>query len=145
MDNNLMYFTLAVLVFFGAIVVFFVQEFKNMFLKFLEIPGMLLLAPLAFASWAIYTFDYWVIWGVTYYHETLRLLLDALVYIIPFKAYATPIAAVIVLTAVSVIPVWVADYILLKRRYRGYQYAYITCALIWLISGAVLIVLDPVV
>jgi len=135
-----MYLTLILVVFFGSIVVFFAQEFSGTFKKIFAIKGMILLIPLAVASWAVYAFDYWVLWAIYYYRELLQAGLYFLQSLIPFQKGSETIALVVLLTAVSVIPVLALDFILRKRTFKGYQYPYVTSTLILIITTVSLLV-----
>ncbi|TAL62408.1 MAG: hypothetical protein EPN84_06530 [Legionella sp.] len=133
--------TIAFLVFVGAIAVFFAQEFNNTLKSIFAIRGMLLILPLALASWLVYTFDYWVLWAIYYYRETLQVLIDGIAYLIPLKSAPT-IAMILVLALVSIVPIWVADYILFKRSYTRFPYPYLASTLILVISSICLIMVN---
>lgn len=135
-----MYLTLALVVFFAAILVLFSQEFIRLFKRIFAVKGAKLLLPLAFASWFVYTFDYWGLWGIYYYREFLQTLVAFLMDLMPFHVGANAIATIILLTFISVAPVFLIKFILWKKHYKHYQYPYLTSTLIWLISAVLLLV-----
>ncbi|HAT9660178.1 TPA: hypothetical protein JBD28_08950, partial [Legionella pneumophila subsp. pneumophila] len=106
-----MLLTLALVILFATIMVFFSQEFIRTFKKILAIKGAKLLVPLGIASWLIYNFDYLFIWVIYYIREVLQAVLAFLTRIMPFKPYSTSIALIILLTTVSVGPVLLLDLI----------------------------------
>lgn len=133
-----MLLTLALVVLGASIAVFFSQEFIRTFKKIFAIRGVKLFLPLFFASWLIFTFDYWVMWFFYYYRELLQTALNFLIQIIPFHQAATQVALVILLTAVSVLPVIAIDFFMRRKNYKEYKYPYTTSAIIWLLSAVLL-------
>jgi hypothetical protein len=133
--------TLALLVFLSSIVVFFSEEFIRLFKKFFAIKGTKLLFPLFALSWLIYSFDFWVMWGIFYVREKLYDALNYLVHIMPFRQGAMPVALVLMLTVLSVAPVFILDVHSRRRNYKGHQYPYITSGIIWILCVALLIII----
>ena len=136
-----MLLTLAMLVFFASIFVFFSQEFIRTFKRIFEIPGAKLVIPLAIGSWLVLTFDYWFLWAIYYCREILQTLLTVLVHIMPFQQGAATIALIILLTVLSVFPVFVIDWIIRKRTYNAYRFPYLTSTLIWISSAVILLLI----
>ncbi|CZJ12734.1 hypothetical protein SCZ71_09165 [Legionella pneumophila serogroup 1] len=137
-----MLLTLALVILFATIMVFFSQEFIRTFKKILAIKGAKLLVPLGIASWLIYNFDYLFIWVIYYIREVLQAVLAFLTRIMPFKPYSTSIALIILLTTVSVGPVLLLDLIYRKRTYKGYDYPYLTSTLILIFCTLILLVVS---
>lgn len=136
-----MLLTLAILVFFASIIVFFSQEFIRMFKRIFAIWGAKTIIPLAVASWAVFTFDYWFLWAIYYYKELLQRSCDFLTELMPFQQGAALVAAIILLTVISVAPVYFLDLFLRKRTYKHYKYPYVTSTMIWLISSELLLIM----
>lgn len=127
-----MLYTLAFIVMFSAIVLFFAQEFIRVFKRIFEIKGAKLLLPLALVSWVISEFHDEFLICVLYIQ---KLILDTLAFItqlLPFQLGASSVALILFLTLITVLPVFVLHFILLKKNYQGYQYPYLTSTLIWL-------------
>ncbi|MDI1352380.1 MAG: hypothetical protein PSV35_06365 [bacterium] len=138
-----MLFTLAMVVFFAAICCFFSQEFIKTFKRIFAIKGATIILPIAFASWFVFTFDYWLLWAVYYIREVLQKGVASLTYIIPFNnEVASSIALITVLTAISVVPVFILNLYIRKKTYKPYPYPYITSTLIWISATVLLVVLD---
>lgn len=136
-----MLLTLAIVVFFASIFVFFSQEFIKTGKKIFSIKGAPLILPLAIASWLLYQFSSWILWGLYYYGEVLAKLRKMLIMVIPFQQLGYPLATIIVLTVISVLPVVLLDIYLKHKTYKGYKYPYTTSSIIWIISVVVLLVL----
>ncbi|MGL6030198.1 MAG: hypothetical protein ACRC0M_10545, partial [Legionella sp.] len=129
-----MLLTLAIVVFFASIFVFFSQEFIKTGKKIFSIKGAPLILPLAIASWLLYQFSSWILWGLYYYGEVLIKLRKMLIMVIPFQQLGYPLATIIVLTVISVLPVVLLDIYLKHKTYKGYKYPYTTSSIIWIIS-----------
>lgn len=136
-----MLLTLAMVVLFASIAVFFSQEFIRTFKKIFAIKGVKLFLPLFLASWLIFTFDYWSLWCVYYYREILQAILIFLIQIMPFQQAAEPIALIILLTVISVLPVFLIDFFMRKKTFKGYKYPNVTSALILIVSSVILLAL----
>ncbi|KTD66428.1 hypothetical protein [Legionella shakespearei] len=134
-----MYLTLALVVLVAAIVVLFSQEFIQLFKKILTIKGAKLVLPLLIVSWLVFTFDYWVLWGIYYYGTVLNSITAFLSNLLPFQTGAYPLVMILLLTAISVVPVILWEHYLWKQNYKHYQYPYLTSTLIWIASSIVLI------
>ncbi|MFI4919546.1 MAG: hypothetical protein ACHP65_08320 [Legionellales bacterium] len=136
-----MLLTVALVAICSAIIMAFSQEFYGLFKKIAEIKGALLLLPLALASWAVYAFDYWLLWAVYYGRECLQVVLTFLVYLIPFKQGALSVAIILLLTLSSVAPIFLLDWYLKKQKYATYPYPYVTSAIIWLVCAMLLVLM----
>ncbi len=137
-----MLFTLAAVVFFAAIMTFFSQEFIRTFKKIMDIKGAKLILPLLVASWLVLNYDYWALWVVYYYREILHGCVRMLAYIIPFKQISFYIADILVLTIISIVPVFCYDFFVYrKKNYKPYPHSYLVITIIWLINALTLIVL----
>lgn len=80
-----MLLTLALLVLLSSILVFFSEEFGKAIKKLFAIKGAKLIIPLFAASWLIYSYNFWVLWGIFYLREILHNVLNFLVQILPFQ------------------------------------------------------------
>lgn len=136
-----MYLTLALVVLFASIAVFFSQEFISVFKKLFAIKGVPLFLPLLVASWLIIAFNYWSLWIVYYYNEMLQIILTFMMHVIPFEKGAGSVALVILLTVISVLPVYLIDLLVRRQTYKPYKYLNITSAIIWLVSAILLLAL----
>lgn len=133
--------TLALVVVASAIIVFFADEFINLFKRFFEIKGTKLFVPLLVASWLVYGFMDWFLWALLYFCEVLHAIVHLLIKIIPFTQVAKPIALILTITAVSVIPVLVADLIVRRKRYKGLDYVHFTSFILFIVSSMLLLAL----
>ena len=134
-----MLFTIAAVAVVAAIVIFFSQEFINLFKWIFEIKGAKVVVPLAAASLLIYTFDYWFLWLLIYYHSFLQEILLFLVKPFSLDSWAPIIFKIIVLTFISLVPVWIVDFLFQKRTMQPYPYPYVTITLIWIVSAVLIL------
>ncbi|WP_298623187.1 hypothetical protein [uncultured Legionella sp.] len=135
-----MLLTLAVVVFSAAIMILFSQEFIRTFKKIFAIKGAKLFLPLFIGSWLVISFEDLCLWGIYYYRELLNAVILFVTQIIPFQQGAYSIVFIILLTVISVVPVFLFDMYLVKKTYKHYEYPYLTSTLIWLISALILLV-----
>lgn len=132
--------TLALVIFSASILILFSQEFIRTFKKILAIKGAKLLLPLALGSWLVISFDYLFLWAIFYISEILIDVVRFLARLLPFEQFALPIVQIILLTVISVVPVFLLDIYLLKKTYKHYAYPYLTSTLVWIIIALILIV-----
>lgn len=136
-----MYLTLALVVFSAAILVLFSQEFIGFFKKIFAIKGAKLFLPLLIASWLVVDFEDIFVWGLYYFREILNAIVLFLSQIIPFQG-AYSIVLIILLTIISVVPVFLFDMYLIKKTYKHYEYPYITSTLIWIITALAFVLIQ---
>lgn len=136
-----MLFTLTLVILLGAITVFFSQEFLGFFKKIFAIKGMKLFLPLFIASWLVFTFDHWGLWGIYYYRQILSYVLVFLVDIMPFSYMAEHVALIILLATISVLPVYLIDLSLRKRSFKRYQYPQVTSLFLFIVTSLVVLAL----
>ncbi|MBN9231250.1 MAG: hypothetical protein BGO90_03620 [Legionella sp. 40-6] len=136
-----MLLTLALVVICASIMVFFSQEFMRTFKRIFALPGARLLLPILFASWLVYTFDYWVLWAVFYYRETLFTGLHFLEGILPAYAWTLPAIVVCLIWCVTILPVLALDYYYRRKSHHGYPYPMITSAIIFIVTAILLLAL----
>ena len=119
-----------------SIFTLFASEIFDAVKKFFKIPGMMLAVPLLFFSWLVTQFDYIFIVIFTETREILFLLQKVIAKIIPFSTWSSPVAQVILLTIIPIIPLFIAR--MMRRRHKGiYIYPhslYCACAFIWILT-----------
>lgn len=136
-----MLYTLAGVIVFSAVLIFFSQELIGFIKKIMSIKGAKLVLPLFFISWVVYSFELWILWVLLGYQKYLNIICLFLEQINPYKSVAQPVAVIVILTVISVLPVYILDKIVQKRVYHRYKYPYITSAIIWIITAILFIVL----
>ena len=129
-----MLLTLALVVFAAAIIILFSQEFISIFKKIAEVKGAKLIIPLAIASWLVYRYDFWFIELIHSYREVLHTIIKSVVWLLPYYKISIYITVVLVLTIISLVPVFLLDWIFRMRTYKPYPYPYVTSFIIWLVS-----------
>ncbi len=141
LKERTMYLTLALVVFVFSIIVFFSQEFTNIFKKIFAISGAKILLPLAICSWGVYTFDVWFLWGIYYIRDLLHMAVASLMRLLPFQKGAQPIASILLLTLLSVVPSLFIQWLTFRKRYVEFKYPYLTSTIIWITSSILLLIL----
>lgn len=136
-----MLLTLALVVLFGAILVFFSEEFGKTIKKLFAIKGAKLIIPLFVVSWLIFSFDFWVLWAILYLRDMLHAVLNFLVQIMPFQKWAVQVVQVFMLTFLSVVPVLILNFISQKKTYKSYKHPYLTSGVIWILSVVLIIII----
>lgn len=137
-----MLYTLAAVVFCATIFVFFSQEFVNLFKKILAIPGAKLILPLALASWLVYHAYPWILRPIYRYKILLNTLVDFFSSMLPLGRLSLYMSTILVLTVLSVLPVFLLDLFFIKKTYKSYPYPYLTSTFLWLISSLTLVILQ---
>lgn len=137
-----MLFTLAALVVFTAIMVFFSQEFSSVIKKILEIKGAKLVVPIVLGSYFVFVFEEWVIYFLSHYRDLLQAINDLLARVLPFKSYSSQVSLIIIFTLISVVPVYLLDWYIEKRTFHKYKYPYTTSSIIWIIT-VILLLMHP--
>lgn len=133
--------TLTLVILLAAIIVFFSQEFIQIFKTIFAIKGVMLFLPLFIVSWLIFTFDYWTLQVISYCQQILSEILTFLVSIMPFSFMAEHVSLIMILTSVSVLPVYLLDLIMRKKYFKGYQYPNVTSIIIFIITALLLLML----
>lgn len=108
--------TLAILICGFAIMVFFAEEFLNLFKKIFGIPGVALFAPLIIASSVIVLYDAWEPWLFFRIKDILNTMPEVIASILPFGSFSLPLARIIYLFCMASFPIWVVYY---KTRAKG--------------------------
>lgn len=134
-----MILTIALVVLFAAIVVFFSQEFTNFFKKLASIPGVLLLVPLLIASWVVEVYEAWGHWFIIITEALLHQAAAGLSALLPFEKGALTVVYVSLLFLFAGMPVWLTQIKNIKKGGRKPELAYWIGAMLWII-GVILIV-----
>lgn len=137
-----MLMTLALVVLFASIAVFFSQEFISTFKKIMAIKGATLILPLALGSWLVCHFDYWILWLLFYLKGCLNQLLAELLSLLPARQWSLSFAMILLLTCISVVPVFIIDIITRKKTYRPYKYPYVTSTILWIVTAMLMMALS---
>lgn len=132
--------TLALLVFSGAILILFSQEFIRIFKKIFAIKGAKLFLPLFIASWLALRFDNLFLLGIDYYRDVLNSVVLYLSQFIPFRG-ASSLVFIILLTVISVAPVFLLNIHIKKKTFKSYEYPYLTSTILWIISAVAFLII----
>lgn len=125
--------TLALLVICASIAVFFSQEFTRTYKKIMKIKGAALLLPLVLASMIVYNFIYVLLSVLIYVKDILQKLITWTSILCPCNQWAAPLATILVISVLSVLPVYVLNYLSRKKTYQPYKYPYLTSLFIWIV------------
>jgi len=81
-----MFLTLALVVLFSTILVFFSQEFAGLYRKFIAIPGIKLLLPLTIASCLVEYYEPYALWLLLQFKSGFHIICHKLLVITsPFQ------------------------------------------------------------
>lgn len=127
--------TIAILIFFAAIIVSFSKEFGAFFKKIVAIPGAKLFLPLLLVTWVVVLYEPWVLWGLLCLQQGLQAVIDGLASLISFLPESSLIAALLIILAITLVPVFTANLYIQRKSYQRFQYFWISSALLWLFTS----------
>lgn len=133
--------TLIIIVCFIAVVFFFSQEIGAKIKKIASIRGVTTFVPLAMASYIAYYEQPWILWILYYIHGRLLTILNTLIVLIPYKKQAPELAAILLLTLISVGPVALLNIHLYRKTNKHYAHPYWLSAFLWVITAILLLLL----
>ena len=127
-----------------AIVVFFAQEFARLFKKIAAIPGVMLLVPLAFASWVVEYYEDWGLWLLLLFKNGLHQLIHWLDEHLPPQLVAVSFSHILQLCLLAGLPVWILLVVAKSRkRYEPWPYTYQIGTALWIVGAILLTVHQP--
>lgn len=139
--NNIVLYTIALLILIAALMIIFLDEITSVLQKIGNIRGAKLIIPLVAASWLVVNLDYWLMRGLYGYHECLQTLVQGFTSLLPKYSIFSSIAMVLVLTLVAVVPVFIINALVYRKKRKPYHYYHLTMVLIWLFSVFALLAL----
>lgn len=122
-----------------AILCLFSQEFNRLLKKVFKVRGAKLVIPLALGSTFVFMYDDLVIDLLYYFRDKLNTMVAFLNYIFPHYQYTSDIILVILLTAVSLVPVGVLHFFSYRNTHKPFAHPYLVSTLIWIISAVLLV------
>ncbi|KTD48597.1 hypothetical protein Lrub_0948 [Legionella rubrilucens] len=140
-----MLLTIALVVLCSAIVVFFSQEFSEAIKKFFKIPGMKLFLPIALASFLAAYYELWVLWALLKLKAVLYVLTEGIQAILPFDTADWLVAQILLLFALTIIPVVLIDLWSVKKTYERFKRPYLLSTVIWIVAAFALVMELPAV
>lgn len=133
--------TLALLICSFAIVVFFAQEFLDVFKKIFGFPGVKLFVPLMLASSVIELYEPWGGWLLFRIKMILSYLPGGIAHLFPSGTVSTYLSKIIYLMCFGCLPIWIATY---RSRSKGHlkasQFPFFLGLFIWVFLAILLIV-----
>ena len=76
---------------------------------------------------------------LTEIYDVLHDIIEGLDYFIPFKTIVPSITLIIILTAISVVPIHILNILSERKHHELYRYPYITSTLIWIVAALLFI------
>lgn len=131
--------TLAVMLGIVASIAFFSQEIHKILKKIFAIRGMPLFLPLTLASIIVYEFQPLAVTLLHFLSNHLLQFYYLIIKLLPSSAYTDSLACIIVLTLVSIVPVFILQWYAYKKTQKAYPHPYLVSTLIWIISVLLLI------
>lgn len=122
-----------------AILCLFSQEFNRILKQVFAVKGAKLVIPLALGSTIVFMYDFLVIDLLYYFHDKLNGMMDFLNLIFPQSKYTSDIILIILLSAVSLVPVGILHYFSYRNTHKPYPHPYFVSTIIWIIAAVLLI------
>lgn len=123
---------------------FFSDEFIELVKKLFAIPGVKLIVPLAFASWAVEYFEDWLIWMLLWSKEGIHWVLHRFAVHLPFNAGSISFIHSLCLFLVASLPLLLVYKIERRQQiYDPWPYTYLVVLMIWLTVAILLTVHRP--
>lgn len=122
-----------------AIFCFFSQEFNRLFKKIFAVRGAKLILPLAIGSYVVYTFDFLILDILFYIRDKLNTIVTFLNHTLPHSPHTEDMILIILLTAVSLVPVGILHFLSYRKTHKPYPHPYLVSTLIWIICAILLI------
>jgi hypothetical protein len=140
-----MVWTVALVILFSAVIVFFSNEFAGGLKKFFSLPGMKLFIPLILASWLIETYEDWGYWLLIKIQAAFHQTLHYLAQMMPFERGAAAFVQIMVLFLLGGVPLWL---VFLRAKQKGKRHpqlvgAYYFSLILWIVGVLLLIVAVP--
>ncbi|MCX7116456.1 MAG: hypothetical protein NTW94_00820 [Legionellales bacterium] len=133
--------TLAMVVFFSSVGVFFSEEFGRFFKKVIAIPGAKLLLPLVAASLVVEMFEGLGQWVMVRCQAVIHQLIFQVSKVIPFESVSLTVVRILYLFLVGSLPIWIFR---LRAKQKGQRqpqvFAYRLGLLLWIIAAILLTV-----
>lgn len=130
--------TLALLVFFSAITVFFSREFGALFKKLFAITGVPLFLPLIMASFLVVLYEPWIFIALIAIKQSLNGIIEQACGLVSYPAEANRLFTIIVLASLTLLPVEALNRWSVRKTWQPFQYAFITSIVIWLFLAILL-------
>ena len=140
MDNTSMFVSLTMVVFISALLLAFSQELSRFVKKMADIPGMKLLAPLAFASLLIEIYYGWCNGLLLLLCAGLNRIIQNTAALLPFQMGSLFLIRVVFLFLLVNLPVWIV-WLNAQRTKKNSSslFPYYLSAVLWLIAVFLLI------
>lgn len=130
--------TLALLVLFSAIIVFFSREFGALFKKLFAITGVPLCLPLVMASFLVVLYEPWIFIVLVAIKQWLHGLIWQVSSMLSYSYAANVTLTVMVLVSLTVLPVLALDAWSIRKTWQSFPYSRITSLVIWLFLAILL-------
>ena len=132
--------TLVIILVIFAIIMLFLNEIKKYSTQIMEIKGAILLVPMLLSSLLVYLLDIRFVWFLYSLREYLQALISGLGARMPYPQVTYPIILILFLTLSAVVPVWLIDFYLDKKKKLPFAHPYILSSVIWVVVTMLLLI-----
>lgn len=133
--------TLALVVAFSAIILFFAKEFGDMFKKLFAVRGAKLFLPLVGATFLIVLYEPWIYFALVYVKQVLLDFIAFAARLFPFKTGAISLVSIALFMILALVPTWAINIWHIRKTNLPFPYSNVLSAIIWLLA-VILVTVD---
>lgn len=126
--------TLALVVAFSAIILFFAKEFGDLFKKLFAIPGAKLFLPLIGVTFLVALYEPWVYFALFYVKKALHDFIYYLVALLPFRKGAISLVSIILFMTLALVPAYAMNKWRIHKTNLPFPHGKFLSAMLWLFT-----------
>lgn len=135
-----MYATIALIVICSALLMLFSDDLIGFIKKLNKIPGFSFVLPIVIASALVVVFEAWLIFVLSKLYQGLQYLVFVVYSYLPSYFAAVEIAQIIILAALTLIPVTLFDTAYSRSHYTNFRYTSFLLLFVFVFLSMLLIV-----
>ena len=126
--------TLALVVAFSAIILFFAKEFGDLFKKIFAIRGAKLFLPLVGITFLITLYEPWVHLALFYVKQALHDFISFMVSLLPFRKGGISLVSIVLFIVVALVPAYVMNLWHIRKTNLSFSHGKFLSAMLWLFT-----------
>jgi hypothetical protein len=126
--------TLALVVAFSAIILFFAKEFGDLFKKIFAIPGAKLFLPLIGVTLLLTLYEPWVYFALFYMKKVLHDFISFVVSLLPFRKGAISLVSIVLFMALALLPAYAMNVWRIHKTNLPFPHSKFLSAMLWLFT-----------
>lgn len=127
-------FTLALVVAFSAIILFFAKEFGDLFKKIFAIPGAKLFLPLIGVTFLIVLYEPWIYFALIYVKQVLHDFIYFMLRLLPFRTGGISLISVALFMILALIPAFAMNAWCIHKTNLPFSHGKFLSAMLWLFT-----------